>query len=200
MFTHMPSLFYSTGQVARQLGTTLAAIRLLCEKRLIAAETSPGGHWRVPAAEVERLKRDGLPPIPRPLPNPSARPPENEISNGHGYAEFVEEPSDEVALAADQVAIAKSTLERRRIERDMEENEDWFRDRERREAEAESRRAPEGRGQAGRATLRGMSWVRVSLPHAEEKTLEAAFRAWSGVPMRPSPRPTSPTRTSGAPR
>ena len=45
----MRRLFYSTGQVARQLGATPAAIRLLCENRLIAAETSPGGQWRVPA-------------------------------------------------------------------------------------------------------------------------------------------------------
>src|ERR1017187_4196417 len=59
----MEPLFYSTGQVARQLGTTLATIRILCENRVIAAETTPGGHWRVPASEVERLKRDGLPPI-----------------------------------------------------------------------------------------------------------------------------------------
>src|ERR1017187_8785696 len=59
----MEPLFYSTGQVARQLGTTLATIRILCENRVIAAETTPGGHWRVPTSEVERLKRDGLPPI-----------------------------------------------------------------------------------------------------------------------------------------
>ena len=78
----MQRLFYSTGQVARQLGTTPAAIRLLCENRLIAAETSPGGQWRVPASEVERLKRDGLPAIPRPLPNPSA-PARNGTSNRH---------------------------------------------------------------------------------------------------------------------
>jgi excisionase family DNA binding protein len=64
----MPPLFYATGQVARQLGTTLAAVRVLCENGVIAAETTVGGHWRVPASEVERLKRDGLPPIPRPMP------------------------------------------------------------------------------------------------------------------------------------
>jgi hypothetical protein len=68
----MQPLFYSTGQVARQLGTTLAAIRVLCENRVIAAETTPGGHLRVPASEVGRLKRDGLPPIPRPLPTERA--------------------------------------------------------------------------------------------------------------------------------
>ena len=88
MFTHMPGLFYSTGQVARQLGTTAAVVRVLCENGLVAAETTPGGQWRVPASEVERLKRDGLPPIPRPLPNSSAPPADNGTSNGHGYAEF----------------------------------------------------------------------------------------------------------------
>jgi excisionase family DNA binding protein len=153
----MPRLFYSTGQVARQLGTTLAAVRLLCENGLITAETSAGGQWRVPASEVERLKHDGLPPIPRPLPNPSAPPPRNGTSNGHGYAEFVEEPSDEVALAADRVAITKSTLEQRKIERDIEENEDWFRDRQRREAETKA--AERRKAEAEEAEQRRQRWV-----------------------------------------
>src|ERR1700678_3275356 len=117
----MERLFYSTGQVARQLGTTLAAVRTLCENGVIAAETSPGGHWRVSASEVERLKRDGLPPIPRPLPNPSTPPPENPPSYDHDYTEAPHEP-DEVAVAASQVAISRSTLERRKVEREIEEN------------------------------------------------------------------------------
>jgi len=153
----MPSLFYSTGQVARQLGTTPAAIRLLCENRLIAAETSPGGQWRIPASEVERLKRDGLPAIPRPLPNPSAPPARNGTSNGHGYEEFIEEPSDEVALAADRVAISKSTLEQRKVEREIEENEDWFRDRERRDAERKA--ADRRKAEAEQAEQRHQQWL-----------------------------------------
>src|SRR5436189_2811450 len=81
----MQPLYYSTGQAARQLGTTLAAIRVLCENRVVAAETTPGGQWRVPASEVERLKRDGLPPIPRPLPTESAPPARNETAGRHGF-------------------------------------------------------------------------------------------------------------------
>jgi hypothetical protein len=153
----MPGLFYSTGQVARQLGTTLAAIRVLCEKRLIAAETSPGGHWRVPASEVERLKRDGLPPIPRPLPNPSAPAAGNGTSNDHSYPEFVEEPSDEVALAADRVTIMKSTLEQRKVERQIVEQDDWFRDREHLEAEAKA--AEHQKAEAKQAEQRRQEWV-----------------------------------------
>jgi hypothetical protein len=64
--TRMQPGSFSTGQVARQLGATLAAVRALCQHGLIAAETTPGGHLRVPASEVKRLKRDGLPTIPRP--------------------------------------------------------------------------------------------------------------------------------------
>src|ERR1017187_1668855 len=109
----MEPLFYSTGQVARQLGTTLAAVRILCENRVIAAETTPGGQLRVPASEVERLKRDGLPPIPRPLPIGSA-PAARNGTGRHGYPEFPVEASEEVVSAADQVAITRSALEKRK--------------------------------------------------------------------------------------
>ena len=37
--------------------------------------------------------------------------------------------SVEVLSAQDCVAIARSTLEKRRIDREIEENEDWFRER-----------------------------------------------------------------------
>ena len=127
----MQPLFYSTGQVARQLGTTLAAIRVLCENRVIAAETTPGGHLRVPASEVERIKREGLPPIPRPLPTESASPARNGTAGRHGHLELLAEPSDEVVSAADQVAITRSMLEKRKIDRELEETEDWFRARQR---------------------------------------------------------------------
>jgi len=35
---------------------------------MIEAEVTPGKQWRVSVSEVARLKRDGLPPIPRQLP------------------------------------------------------------------------------------------------------------------------------------
>jgi len=53
------SLFYAIGQGACQLGTTLAAVRVLCENGAVAAATIPGGQWRVPAAEGECPKREG---------------------------------------------------------------------------------------------------------------------------------------------
>src|ERR1019366_8018846 len=112
--TRMQPLFYSAGQVARQLGTTLATIRILCENRVIAAETTPGGHWRGPAWEVEPPQRDALPPIPRPLPTESAPPAGNGTAGRHGHPELLTAPSDEVVSAADQVAITRRLLEKRK--------------------------------------------------------------------------------------
>jgi excisionase family DNA binding protein len=134
----MEQLFYSTGQVARQLGITLAAVRLLCENAVIAAQTTAGGQWRVPASEVERLKREGLPPIPRPLPNESAPPVMNEMAEHHGPSESPPKPSAEVLSAVDLVAITRSLFEKRRIDREIEENEDWFRERARQQAAVEA--------------------------------------------------------------
>jgi hypothetical protein len=122
----------------------------LCENRAIAAETTPGGHLRVPASEVERLKRDGLPPIPRPLPTESAPPARNGLA-GHGHPELLAKPSDEVVSAADLVAITRSMLEKRKIDREIEETEDWFRDRQRQQAAAEAVERQRTRGQSCRA-------------------------------------------------
>src|ERR1035437_2481165 len=173
----MQPLFYSTGQVARQLGTTLATIRVLCETRVLAAETTPGGPWRVPASEVERLKRDGLPPIPRPLPTESAPPPRDGTADRHGHPDLLAEPSDEVVSAADQVAITRSMLEKRKIERDLEETEDWFRDRQRQQAAAEA--AERQRTEVKQAEQRRLLWVQQwtqyalnSLPYDARREVE----------------------------
>ena len=68
------ALYFTTGQAARELGTTQAHIPGLCQSGAIEAETTPGGQWRVSQSELERLKQEGLPPIPRPLPGENPRP------------------------------------------------------------------------------------------------------------------------------
>jgi excisionase family DNA binding protein len=64
----MATMFYSTGQAACELSITQDRVRQLCEAGAVTAEITSGGQWRVPKAEIDRLKRDGLPPVPRPLP------------------------------------------------------------------------------------------------------------------------------------
>jgi excisionase family DNA binding protein len=174
----MQRLFYSTGQVARQLGTTPATVRLLCETGAIAAEMTPGGQWRVPAAEVERLKREGLPPIPRPLPPESGPPPSNGTNGRNGHPELQAQPSDEVVFAADEVAITRSKLEKRKIERDMEENEDWFRARDRQQADAEA--AERQRAEVRQAGQQRQKWVQDWLRYALNSSPYGARREVEG--------------------
>jgi excisionase family DNA binding protein len=134
----MEDRFYSTGQVGHQLGLTQAAVRKLCENGLIAAEMTPGGQWRVPLAEVERFKREGVPPIPRTLPvalRPAAT---NGAVVRYAHSGLPAKPSAEVVSAEDSVAITRSILERRKIERELEELEDWCREHQRQRAATEA--------------------------------------------------------------
>ncbi len=66
------------------------------------------------------------------------------------------EPSFEVSSAADEVAITRSTLERRKIDREIEENEDWFRERQRQQAAAEA--VERQRIEAQEAEQRRLEW------------------------------------------
>ena len=57
--------WFETAEVAKELGVKPATIRGRCSAGLIAAEKW-GKEWKIPAVEMERLKRDGLPPLPKP--------------------------------------------------------------------------------------------------------------------------------------
>lgn len=151
---------YRTGQVARMLSASPYHIRRLCEAGMVEAELTDGRRWRIPSREVERLKRDGLPPIPqveRTADRVKARvddhaPDElaeavsqDSISNrstGPNQAEAVFHGSPEVREAVDSVAIAEAQLKRRRIELEQTNVEDEFeaRDRRRMTAQQEERR------------------------------------------------------------
>ena len=60
--------YYSTGKAAQELGASQDTIRALCNSDVIRAVPTNGRQWRISAREVERLKREGLPPVPRPMP------------------------------------------------------------------------------------------------------------------------------------
>src|ERR1019366_4435807 len=73
------------------------------------------------------------------------------------HHDLLAEPSDEVVSAADLVAITRSMLEKRKIDRDLEETEDWFRDRQRQQATAEA--AERQRTEAKQAEQRRLLWA-----------------------------------------
>jgi excisionase family DNA binding protein len=57
-------ILYRVGQTAKDLGVSSYRIRRLCETGLIEADFS-GKQWQIPATEVERLKREGVPSAPK---------------------------------------------------------------------------------------------------------------------------------------
>jgi len=124
----MDTLFYSSGKAALVLGVTQEHIRDLCSTGTIAAQSSNGGQWRISKAEVERLKRDGLPPLARALPGHNAPPP----AAGHG---LFAKPSEQVIEAAEEVVVLENEVKGLGLRRQKEEALDWFRERQEEEAE-----------------------------------------------------------------
>jgi len=129
----MTNLFYSSGQVARELGASQSRIRALCESALIKATCTPGGQWRVSHDEVQRLKREGLPALARPLPDPV----QTLAHSGHqargGNRMLLAEPSERVIDAAEEVVCLENEVKAISLRRQMEEELDWFREREEQE-------------------------------------------------------------------
>src|SRR3954469_20810682 len=122
----MQTLFYSTGKAARALGVNAGTIRRLCESDAIQAEVTQGGQWRVPTGEIERLKRDGLPPVPKGLPGQSRHEaPAPGPSVTHSL--LLADPSDQTVAAADEVVRLESEVRALGLKRQREEALDWFR-------------------------------------------------------------------------
>jgi excisionase family DNA binding protein len=131
----MGEMFYSTGQAARELGITQARARLLCQNGQITAKITDGGQFRIPKSEVDRIKRDGLPATPRPMPNsPAGEPVPRSHRSYHSLTDTRAKPSGHAAEAAEQVSLLEKEVQAIGLRRQKEEALDWFREREEREA------------------------------------------------------------------
>src|SRR2546425_972655 len=106
----MDTMFYSTGQAARTLGITQDRVRQLCEAGAVTADITNGGQWRVPKTEIDRLKRDGLPPVPRPLPGADRNPVARSSRSRYGHPALLDEPSEEAVAAADEVVTLENEV------------------------------------------------------------------------------------------
>jgi hypothetical protein len=138
--------FYRCGQVAKELGTSSYKIRRLAESGLIPDAEFSGSQWHIPVAAVERMKRDGLPPLPKvvdtddagtsPTANPKERTPTTLLA----------EPSPEMITAAEraeisgrELTVAKNRLEHKRVGREETEIDDFYADRKKRQQDEEER-------------------------------------------------------------
>ena len=113
-------LYYSTGQAARELGVSQDQIRQLCHGRVINAESTAGGQYRIAQAEVERLKRQGVPPAPRPMPvDPESEPQEGRGRRPRGD---VSDPDIREALRGDEVRVHELSLKAEQLRRQRHVN------------------------------------------------------------------------------
>ena len=121
----MAESYYRTGQAAKQLGVSSYHVRRLCEAGEMAAELSAGQQWKIPVTEIERLKQEGVPPVPVRVDEEAGA---QRSGGGLEEADAVPaNPSPRVVEAAEDVRITESRLQKRRLEREAEEVEDWFR-------------------------------------------------------------------------
>ena len=114
----MIEVYYRTGQVAKLLKVSSYHVRQLCESGLIEAEFT-GQQWKIPAREVERLRKQGVPPLPQLSEDEgeeAPQPPTNydvaDASNG-----FRDGPSRAVIQSVEQVAITENRLKRAGLKR-----------------------------------------------------------------------------------
>jgi excisionase family DNA binding protein len=158
----MKESYYRTGQAAKLLGVSSYHVRRLCEAGEIESEISAGQQWKIPLAEVARLKREGVPPVPV------------EVEDEHPI-EHDEEPEEEseksprVIEAADDVRITASRLEKRRLERESEEVEDWFRERQRKEALEQA--AERQKAESAQREQRRQQWTHEWIAYALDSLL-----------------------------
>jgi hypothetical protein len=128
--------YYRSGQAARVWATSPHFVRRLCEARLVDAERSDSGQWKIPHSEVERIKKEGLPEIPSSV-EPDDRkcqekysPPGNSLSvRARGGA----------VRSAEAVVVTQSRRNRLEIDQDPEKTGTWFPEPQRVEVETRSR-------------------------------------------------------------
>jgi hypothetical protein len=134
----MADVYFSTGQAARELGITQAKARALCESEAIDSVCTDGGQYRISKDEIERLKRDGLPSIPRPLPAAVHTRAASLPRLNRGEGALLAEPSSVVIDSAEEVVCLENEVKAIGLRREKEEGLDWFRAREAREQAQES--------------------------------------------------------------
>lgn len=138
--------FYRCGQVAKELGLSSYKIRRLAESGLIPDAEFSGAQWHIPVAAVERMKKEGVPPLPKVV-DTDAEGTSSPTANQKERAPttLLAEPSPEMIAAAEeaemsgrQLTVAKNQLERNRVRRDEAEIQDFFADRAKRLQEQEA--------------------------------------------------------------
>lgn len=121
-------LFFSSGQVAEDLGVSQDYVRRLCQAGVVRAELTQGGQFRIPQAERERLLKEGPPRLPRPLPGDKGRPTASRA--GAPPLGLLAQPSDDLIEKAEEVARRAYEVQALRLQRRIDAEADRIRRRE----------------------------------------------------------------------
>lgn len=162
---NMGSAYYRSGQAARVWGISSHLVRRLCEAGLIEAEQTDGGQWKIPRFEVDRINKEGIPEIPSPIESDKTE----EEEEGPKSNGLLAPPSGEVVTSAEEVVVAENQLKKLKIDRETEETRDWFRGRQRTEAETASREQHAATDRAARSQAERDqivwhdSWIAIAL-------------------------------------
>ena len=117
---------YTTGRAARELRVSQNRLRALCQAGMIAARATPGGHFRIPKSEIDRLRRDGVPDPPPATPvQPQAEPENVPAINPHRHPVLLAEPSEQAINSADPVVQLENEVKAIGLKRIKEEHLDW---------------------------------------------------------------------------
>ena len=130
---------YRSGQAAKILEVSAHALRRLAEAGLVDAEYT-GSQWRFPIEEIQRLQREGLPPLPAIEQDGlrSARRPQG--SNRPVTEGLLAPPSEELVADAEDLERKKLELQKLDVRREIEEATDYFRAREQEAEDQEEQR------------------------------------------------------------
>ena len=130
---------YRSGQAARLLGVSAHTLRRLAEAGLVDAEFT-GSQWRFLAEEIQRLQREGLPPLPAIEEDGlrSARSPQS--GNKPETEGLLAPPSEELVADAEDLERKKLELQKLHVRREIEEATDYFRAREQEAEDQEEQR------------------------------------------------------------
>ncbi len=130
---------YRSGQAAKVLGVSAHTLRRLAEAGLVDADFT-GSQWRFSVEEIERLQREGLPPLPAMEENGlrSARSPVR--GNKPETEGLLAPPSEDLIADAEDLERQKLELQKLGVRRQIEEEMDFFRERDQEEEDRQDQR------------------------------------------------------------
>jgi hypothetical protein len=115
--------WYRTGAVAKMLGTSQHRIRELARAGVIGSEVRNGYRY-IPATEVERLRKEGIPPMPanmEPEPANDAVQSANPPRPARGTPELYAEPSRQLAQSKEKLIRLEHEAQGKRIQKEIRE-------------------------------------------------------------------------------